>query len=188
METIQTNKKVASFESIRAILHSVTERQKEVERQVKESAERLDKQLSKLSICFDEMVEDIVKPDLIGKFNELGLVFNQIYPHTIIYDKDYNILTEVDITMESGDRVMIVEAKSRLHTDDITDHVKRMEKLRLHADLHGDKRKYLGAIAGMKFNEDEKQYALKNGFYVVELCGDAFVITVPEGDYSPKEW
>jgi hypothetical protein len=80
---------------------------------------------------------------------------------------------------------MIVEAKFKLRTNDVRDHVKRMEILRLHADLHGDKRKYLGAIAGLSFNEDEKQYALKNGFYVVELCVDTFVITVPD---SPKEW
>jgi hypothetical protein len=131
------------------------------------------------------MIENLVMPDLIGKFSEIGLVFSLFYPHTIIYDDGNNILTEVDISLENSDTVMIVKAKSRLRTEDVTDHVKRMEMLRLYAELHGDKRKYLGAIAGMKFDEEEKLYALKNGFYTVELCGDAFVITVPEGGCSP---
>jgi hypothetical protein len=188
METTQTNSEITSFGTLRTILRDIAERQKETIQQVNESAERLDKQLCKMNNCFDEMVKNIVMPDLIGRFSELGLVFTQVYPHTIIYDDEFSFLTEVDITLESSDTVMIVEAKSRLRTEDVTDHVKRMEMLRQHADLHGDKRKYLGAIAGMTFNNDEKQYALKNGFYVVELCGDTFVITVPGGDCSPKEW
>jgi hypothetical protein len=179
METKQNSKEITSFETLRTILHDITERQKETERVLKESAERLGKQLGKLNNCFDEMVESMIMPGLIGKFRELGLVFTQAYPHTVIYDDEYNILTEVDITMENGDKVMIVEAKSKPTIEDITDHVKRMEKLRLHADRHGDKRKYLGAIAGMVFNKNEKEYALNNGFYVVEPCGKTFVITVP---------
>jgi hypothetical protein len=186
MITTQTNTETTSLEELRAILHDATERQKEIELRIDESAERLDKQLDEMSHCCDEMGVNVVMPDLIGKFSELRLVFTQVHPHTIIYDDGGNILTEVDITLENSDTVMIVEAKSRLRIEDVTDHVKRMKMLRLRADLHGDKRKYLGAIAGMTFNEDEKQYALKNGFYLVELCVDTFVITVPEG--APKEW
>jgi hypothetical protein len=185
MITTQTNTEITSLETYRAILHNATERQKEIQRQIEESAERLDKQLDNMNNCFDEMVEDIVRPELIGKFSEIGLFFSTIKPHTVIYDDGHKILTEVDITLENSDTVMIIEAKSRLCSEDVTDHVKRVEIVRLHADLHGDKRKYLGAIAGMKFNMDEKQYALNNGFYVVELCGDSFVITVPGGDALP---
>jgi hypothetical protein len=29
---------------------------------------------------------------------------------------------------------------------------------------------------------------LKNGFYVVEPSGETFIITAPEGIYSPREW
>jgi hypothetical protein len=61
-----------------------------------------------------------------------------------------------------------------------------METLRRHGDLHGDKRKYLGAIAGMVINDNERNYALGQGFYVVEPSGKTFVITVPEG--PPREW
>jgi hypothetical protein len=38
------------------------------------------------------------------------------------------------------------------------------------------------------FNENEKAFALKNGFYVIEPSGKTFTVTVPEGIYSPKVW
>ena len=82
----------------------------------------------------------------------------------------------------------IVEIKNKPVVDDIDDHVKRMEKLRAYADLHNDRRKYLGAIAGVVFNDSEKTYALKKGFYVIEPSGDTFTITEPAGNYYPHEW
>jgi hypothetical protein len=63
-----------------------------------------------------------------------------------------------------------------------------MEKLRRYADLHNDKRIYLGAIAGVVFNDSEKAYALKKGLYVIEPSGDTFNIIEPNGDYHPHEW
>jgi len=40
----------------------------------------------------------------------------------------------------------------------------------------------------MVFNDNEKTFAMKNGFYVIEQSGDNFNITAPEGVYSPGEW
>jgi hypothetical protein len=164
------------------------EAQKETERQMKESAQRLDRQLGKLGNRFGEMVEYMVVPNLITKFHELGFVFEKAYRDTVIKNKSNNIYAQIDITLENGDKVMIVEVKSKPVTTDITDHIERMEKVRAHADLHNDNRKYLGAVAGMVFNDNEKVFAMKNGFYVIEPSGETFTITEPKGDYSPREW
>jgi membrane-associated HD superfamily phosphohydrolase len=51
-----------------------------------------------------------------------------------------------------------------------------------------DKRKYLGAMAGVVFSETEKIYALKKGFYVIEPSGETFKITEPKGVYRPHAW
>jgi hypothetical protein len=83
---------------------------------------------------------------------------------------------------------MIVEIKNKPSVEDINDHIERMEKLRQYADLHDDKRKYLGAMAGVVFSESAKTYALKKGFYVIEPSGDTFAITEPKGHYHPHEW
>ena len=156
--------------------------------QMKETDRRLDKQLGRLGNRFGEIVEYMVMPNLVKKFRELGFVFDKAFPHAVISDHVNNIFMEIDITLENGDKVMIVEVKSKPTTEDITDHIERMNKIRARADLHNDRRKYLGTIAGMIFNENEKIFALKNGFYVVEPSGETFTITAPEGNYSAREW
>jgi hypothetical protein len=134
------------------------------------------------------MIEYMVMPNLVSKFRELDFVFTKAYPHATIKDEKNRILTEIDITLENGDKAMIVEVKSKPSIKDIKDHIERMGKVRLHADLHGDTRKYLGAVAGMVINDNVRDFALKNGFYVVEPSGDTFNIVKPEGKYHPREW
>jgi hypothetical protein len=159
-------------------------RMKRTERMIKNT----DKTVGKLGNRLCEIIEYMVMPNLLIKFRELGFVFNKAYPHATIEDEANNTCTEIDITLENGDKVMIVEVKTKPTTEDIIDHVDRMGKVRVHGDLHGDRRVFLGAVAGMVFNTNEKEFAMKNGFYVVEPSGKTFVITVPAGSYSPREW
>jgi len=161
---------------------------KENERKIRESEERLNKQLGKLGGRFGEMIEYMVLPNLVNKFRDLGFEFTKAHHSTEFKDYKNNIVTEVDITLEDGDKVMFVEVKSKPDINDIKDHVERMGKVRRHGDLHGDKRKFLGAIAGMVFIDDVKTFAMKNGFYLIVPSGETFDITVPEGEYSPREW
>jgi len=191
-----------SFETVWAILKEVAESQKETDRiikevgrkqeetarQMKETDRRLDQKLGKFGDRFGEMIEYMVLPGLVKKFRELGFVFTKANPRTVIDDEENNILTEIDITLKNGDKVMIVEFKSKPTTKDIKEHTKRMEKVKTHANLHNDNRTFLGAVAGMVFNKIEKEFALKSGFYVVEPSGEEFVITEPKGIYSPREW
>jgi hypothetical protein len=78
--------------------------------------------------------------------------------------------------------------KTKPTTEDVNDHVQRMEKARRYADLHGDPRKYRGAVAGMVVNEDVRDYILGKGFYAIEPSGDTFNIIEPTGKYRPREW
>jgi CBS domain-containing protein len=159
-------------------------RQEELNKQMKET----DKKISKLGGRFGEAIECMVMPNLVGKFRELGLVFGKDYRDTSIRDEKNQILAEIDITLENGDKVMIVEVKSKPSTEDVDDHMKRMEKVRRHADLHGDRRKFLGAIAGVVVGDNERKYILKHGFYVIIPSGDTFDIIEPKGEYQPYEW
>ena len=163
-------------------LRELKESQKETDRIVKNNAQLI----GKLGGRFGEMIEYMVMTNLISKFQELGYVFDKTHQQATIKDYKNNIITEIDITLENGDKVMIVEVKSKPTTENISEHIERMEKIRIHADLHNDKRIFLGAVAGMVFNDNEKTFALKNGFYVIEPSGETFNITSPQG--KPKEW
>jgi molybdopterin converting factor small subunit len=162
---------------------------RETERLVKETGQQMKetgRRLGELGKRFGEMVEFMVLPNLVARFRELGYDFNTAFPNPLITGSKNEILAEVDAFLENGDKVMIVESKSKPSTADVKDHVKRMGKLRTWANSRNDSRKYLGAIAGMVVNKNVKDYALKNGFFVLEPSGVTFSITAPEG--SPREW
>jgi hypothetical protein len=55
-----------------------------------------------------------------------------------------------------------------------------MEKLRRWADLHDDKRKLYGGIAGAIIPDNVRDYALKQGLYVIEQSGDTVNVIAPE--------
>jgi hypothetical protein len=147
-----------------------------------------DKKVGELTNRFGDMVEHMVVPNLLVKFKALDFTFEVTHKNTEIKDEKNKIFLEVDVFLENGNRVMIVEIKATPATEDVDDHIARMEKLRKYADLHGDSRKYLGAIAGVVTSESVKNYALKAGFFVVVPSGDTFNIIKPEGKYHIKEW
>jgi hypothetical protein len=84
---------------------------------------------------------------------------------------------------------MVVEIKTKPSNDDINDHLERMQKMRVHADLRNDKPTYLGAVTGVVFSEGVKNRALRNGFYVLEPSGETFIITEPGAEgFTPGVW
>jgi hypothetical protein len=153
-------------------------------RQMKET----DKRVGALTNRFGEVVEYMVVPNLVKKFNELDYTFTKAHRDTEIKDHEHGIFTEVDVFLENGDCVMVVEIKAKPDTRDIDDHIKRMEKLRAYADLHADKRKYYGAIAVVVMSESVNIYTLNQGFYAIEPSGETFTITPPTDSGTPKAW
>jgi hypothetical protein len=59
----------------------------------------------------------------------------------------------------------------------------------IYLDRETYNRKYLGAIAGVVFDNSVKNYALRNGFYIIQPLGETFIITEPKDKgHAPKEW
>jgi hypothetical protein len=210
MEAVQTTANPPNFESVWAILDRVGERldsvgerldrvgkkQEETDRIVKEVAElhketarqmqRTDSELGKLSKRMGQVVEYMVAPNLREKFRELGYDFPQAHQNSDVSDRKNNIFIEIDVKLENGDKAMLVEVKTKPTTEDVQDHIKRLEKMRVYADLHGDKRTFLGAVAGVVISDNVKEYILKQGFFVIEPSGETFNIIPPNN--KPKEW
>jgi hypothetical protein len=158
------------------------ERQKEIDRQMKE----YNKRFGDFSNRFGEVVEYMIAPNLREKFREQGLDFPETYSNVGVSDYENNIFFEIDVLLGNGDKAMLVEIKTKLTTEDVKEHIERMEKMRARANIRGDKRSFLGAVAGVIITPYAKKYALGQGFYVVEPSGETFNITPPQG--KPKEW
>jgi hypothetical protein len=169
-------------------------RNAETERFIKELTAKTDQQfketdrkIGKLGNRLGELVEHIMSPKLQKKFEKLGYRFNHLSRNHEIADENKKWLAEIDVLLENGEYAMAVEVKTRLTTEDVQDHVKRMGILRRVADEHGDRRKYLGAVAGAVMDEGVQAYAAKNGFYVISPSGETVDIEIPEG-FIPRIW
>jgi len=81
--------------------------------------------------------------------------------------------------LENGTQAVAVEVKVTLRQADIDDHFLRMEKIRKYADEHGDKRQFMGAMAATITDEATRNYALKQGLFVIEPSGEDVKVTKP---------
>ena len=171
-------------------LRLLREQSKETDRKMEETDRKMketDRQIGKLGNRFGDMIEHLVAPNMVEKFNELGFVFTKAHQNSKIYDGSNNTIAEIDIFLENDDTVIVVSVKAKLVKDDVDDHIHQMEVLRGYADAHQDTRKYYGAIAAAIMNDALRSYVLKTGFFVIEQTGDTVKINIPE-DFKPREW
>ena len=170
-----------NFETVWAALMENREQIKETDRRMKET----DTQLGKLGNRFGDLVEHLVVPGILDKFNAIGYRFTRHSERAKYRDLETDVvLAEVDILLENGDVAIAVEVKSNLRTEDVTEHLKRMEVLRR---LRKDTRTYRGALAAAIISEGARQYAQDSGFYVLEQTGDTMKLDIPPG-FVPKDW
>ncbi|MDR1239979.1 MAG: hypothetical protein LBK27_07685 [Treponema sp.] len=181
LKSITAEEVWAGFEELRK-LHA------ETERTLKEANARTERTLNKaiggLSNTVGSLVEHFMTAGLPKKFKRFGFTFDRIT--TVKWaDGENNIYTEIDGLLENGSQAMVVEVKTTLRNEDIDDHLVRMEKVRKYADIRGDTREFLSAIAAVNIDKSSKEYALKKGFFVIEPSGEDVKITKP---VSEKIW
>ncbi|MDR2864702.1 MAG: hypothetical protein LBV68_03720, partial [Spirochaetaceae bacterium] len=95
-------------------------------------------------------------------------------------------LTEIDTVFQNGDDIMIVEVKTHPTTDDIVRHTKRMALLQARNMYPG--LKLYGAIAAAVIDDETRNYAIGQGFYVLEQSGDTMKILPDDPDFKPRRW
>jgi len=155
---------------------------KETERVLKETSRRL----GDFTNSFGEIVEYMVAPNLQDRFFDLGMDFQEVSKDIKIRDKKNGIHFQIDVYLQNHDTAMLVEVKADLAIGDVNAHMERLEKMRRYADLRGDKRVFLGAVAGVVVKDKVREYALSQGLYLAEPSGETFNITPPNN--KPKEW
>ncbi|MDR3146276.1 MAG: hypothetical protein LBU21_08360 [Treponema sp.] len=171
------------WDAIRETERVIRELAKDTDRKMKDT----DRKIGKLGSRLGEVIEHMMTPRLYKKFEALGYAFNHASRNHEILDENERGLAEVDVLLENGEYVMAVEVKTRPTTEDVREHVKRMDILRRVADEHNDRRRYLGALAGAVVDKRVLAYALQRGFYVIIPSGETVDIEAPEG-FKPRIW
>jgi len=175
------------------ILKESDERHKKFEQEMEKLKQETEKsnvkfnqRLGNYINLFGEVTEYEMSPKMREKFTKFGFNFPKTTRNVIIEDNINNIFLEIDAMLDDGETAVLVEIKTKLTVERINYHIERLEKMRKYADLRGEKRTFLGAVAGVIVTDDVRKYALDQGFYLIEPAGQDLNITPPYG--KPKEW
>jgi hypothetical protein len=185
METDRKMKEMAeeTDRQIKEMAEETTRKMKETARQMKET----DQKIGELGNRFGELVEHLVTPNIMEKFKALNYTFTEAGPDHVFVSPAGAFLAEVDVWLENGECALAVEVKSKLRTEHVKAHIKRMRVLRAYLDERNDSRKLLGAMAGAVVPSKVRNHVLRNGFYLIEQSGDTVKIE-PPADFKPRIW
>jgi hypothetical protein len=151
-----------------------------------ERAKRLDKKISDLGDRVGQLVESMVEGGVVRLFRALGYSFNDISRAREFRQPALGISGEIDLFLENGDVALLVEVKTNLSVDDVKDHIERLEKFRSVADFRKDRRRFIAAVGGGVVRESVRNFALKQGMYVIHQSGENVEVISPDGE--PRVW
>ncbi|MDR2439225.1 MAG: hypothetical protein LBE12_07645 [Planctomycetaceae bacterium] len=155
----------------------------------KKERKKLSKQMGTLGNRFGEITEHMVFPAVVKRFNELGYNFNfEFEGNCKVRDKNNQVIAEIDIYLENGTTIAVVEVKTKPDLNDINKHIQRIEKLKQNCQEKNEPpKKLIGAIAGAIFPKEVKETALQAGFYVLVQSGDTMKLEIPQ-NFKPREF
>ena len=184
--------KTLDFPTVWAALTKLGENVTETTKTVKEMAEKVDRVASNvggLNHSMGELIETLFAPHLGEKFDAYHYDLKRTFSRVNIYDNTSRQRGEIDILLSNTTVCMAVEVKRWLaNTEKVDEHIRRMQLIREYPPAETKGKKLLGAIAAAVVSPDVREYAEKNGFFVLELTGeDAQLLEPPEG-FQPKEW
>ncbi|WP_059370683.1 hypothetical protein [Treponema endosymbiont of Eucomonympha sp.] len=152
-----------------------------------EAAKEWDKKMGDLGNRLGDVVEYTFVPDAVmRKFAELGYEIETAARDYTITGADRHSIAEVDILLQDGDTVILVEIKTKLTKAHIDEHVQRMQKVRDTKRFEG--KALIGAAAGAVVSGETKAYALQQGMYVLEQTGEAIQIVPRDRSFVPRKW
>ena len=203
-------KSALTYEGVLEMIRQVSEQMKETDRKLErmfqktdrkfqetdqqmkrtdQQMKRTERQIAALGSRIGEIIENMVKGNIVEKFQTLGYEVTQYSRNKFFEYKKLGIRGEVDLFLENGDVAILVEVKTTLETTDVRDHIERLKKYRRYTNAtSGDKRNFIGVVAGAVVTDEAAVFAHQNGMYVIVQSGEAVEIVTPPDEFTAKKW
>jgi len=149
-----------------------------LDKRISQNDTKLDKWIGYFGNSIGNIVELVLIPGIKKKMNDLGHNFNALSPRKQYYSKDGKTYAEVDLLLENGEEVMVVEVKTQLSVKEVERQIKRLELLRKNEGGNLKGKTIYSAVAGLQIDEDAREMALDLGMYVVEMVEDTKSVNV----------
>jgi hypothetical protein len=181
-----------TYESVLGLIQQFAEeanvRSAETDRRIQEVAEqqkKLQKEVGSLGSRIGEIIEYMIGGDIVEQFQALNIAIKSLSRDKTFGTRGTDESGQIDVFLENGDIVILVEVKTKPTVDEVREHIERLEKYRLYGD---DKRRILGAVAGAVFSDSVIKFVHNQGMYVIIQSGVAVEIVTPPKGFKAKEW
>jgi hypothetical protein len=176
-----------TFEDVWTMFQETAAQMKETDKKFQEMAAKTDKQIEALGKqmgglhkSLGDLIETLMASRLWEKFPQYN--FTRIFQRIKLLNEKKLPTAEIDILLSDDEWAMAVEVKREPDKEDVEHHLKRMELMRDYSLREISGKKLLGAIAGGVVPPDVREYAQKNGLFVLELNGEQVsLLESPEG-------
>ena len=178
-----------SLRQTAALLAELREQSKETDRRMKETDRRMqetDRRLKKAEGLFTtqwgKLMESLVDGDLVPLLNERGIEVETT--HQRRRGRRNGEHFEIDIVAVNGREVVVVEVKTTLRSEDVTEF---LAKLPVFPDFCKEYRgrRILGAMAYLDSDASVTAYAERQGLFVIRATGSsASIVNGP--DFEPR--
>ena len=171
----------------------VAEQQAKTDRQIERMStkvERVSTEIGRLGNRIGDIIEHMVGGEnIVEQFRALNYNVTG-HSRNRIFGKGTENYGEIDLILEDGDIAILISVKTKLTTGDVRQHIDQLEKYRRHVDAkrHGDKLRFIGAVAGAVADQNVVDFAQKKGFYVIVQSGVAVEIVPAPENFRAKEW
>jgi hypothetical protein len=162
---------------------------KETDARLDERFRETDEKLRRLEGLFGDhwgrFVESLVHPNVLRLFRERGIAVQYVFRRAKRQlDGDS---MEVDLLLEDGQEVVVVEVKSRVKIEDVDYILEKLSRFPHFFPRYADHRIY-GGIAGLDFVGESDRYAYRRGLFVLGLAGEGMVEIRNDARFLPKDF
>jgi ATPase subunit of ABC transporter with duplicated ATPase domains len=178
----ETDRRIKETE--RMIQENAVQSQK-MEQRLKRIFRETDKKISELGSRIGEIIEYMIGGGIVEQFQALNIAIKSHSRDKTFGTRGTEESGQIDVFLENGDVVILIEVKTKLTDRYVRQHIKRLKKYRLYG---GDKRRILGAVAGAVVSDEIARFAHKQGLYVIVQSGEAVEIMQPPEGFKAKEW
>jgi hypothetical protein len=168
------------------IRESLDESDRRFNERMLKSEKEWNKKMGEIYNRLGDIAEYTFVPEaILEKFQDLNYEFDNYCRRERVIGKDGCARAEYDVVLRNGDTVALVEIKSTFKHEYID---RFIQQISVATNEKYKGKKIIGAIAALELPKEVKNYALKQGLYVIEQAGRDIKIDTQDGKFQPKIW
>jgi len=165
------------------------QRFKETDARLDKRSAETDRKLRQLEGLFSSqwgrLIEALVQPAALKLFRARGIDVHYTFPRAKSQQNGSTL--EIDLLLEDGEIVVVVEVKSVLRVSDVQEFLEDLAAFPAYFPRYQGYQIY-GAVAALSLDENADRYAYKQGLFVLSMSGEGMIEIRNDDKFHPQNF